>query len=176
MLISEAFPSKYLSAPDLRGQAVTATIAHLMSEKMDDGVAKPVMSFVGAKKTLILNITNAKTIAKLYGDNTEGWIGKQIEIFPALTEFKGETVDCIRVRGPVLPAVAAQAPLNHPATIQASPMGQPLTAQAPLGQAAATQAVTAPPSTAPAAPPPVPPAAPAPADVAGLDPDDPIPF
>lgn len=59
---------------------------------------KPIVSFVGEKKKLALNKTNGKTIAKLYGTDTDNWKGKWIKLFATTTEFGGETVDCIRVR------------------------------------------------------------------------------
>ncbi len=47
---------------------------------------------------LLLNKTNAKTIARLYGNNPSAWVGKLIALFPATTSVGGEDVDCIRVR------------------------------------------------------------------------------
>ena len=112
MLISQAFPSsKYLSAADLKGQTVTVMIAHVMSESIEErggeSRPKPVVSFNGAKKSLVLNKTNANSIVKLYGDDTDAWVGKQVELFPAVADYMGESVDCIRLRGPVLPAAVA---------------------------------------------------------------------
>lgn len=59
---------------------------------------KPMLSFVGEKKKLALNKTNGKTIAKLYGKDTDEWAGKWITLYATTTDFGGETVDCIRVR------------------------------------------------------------------------------
>lgn len=50
---------------------------------------------------LLLNKTNAKTIARLYGNNPAAWAGKLITLFPATTSVGGEDVDCIRVRNEV---------------------------------------------------------------------------
>lgn len=59
---------------------------------------KPGVSFKGEPKKLALNKTNGKVIAKLYGRDTDDWIGERITIFATTTEFGGETRDCIRVR------------------------------------------------------------------------------
>lgn len=59
---------------------------------------KPVLSFRGKTKKLAINKTNGKIIAKLYGKDTDAWLGKLITIFPTTTKFGGETVDCIRVK------------------------------------------------------------------------------
>lgn len=50
---------------------------------------------------LLLNKTNAKTIAKLYGNSPAAWVGKLISLFPSTTSVGGEDVDCIRVRNSV---------------------------------------------------------------------------
>jgi len=50
---------------------------------------------------LLLNKTNAKTIAQLYGNKPGLWAGKLITLYPTTTEMAGDTVDCIRVRNSV---------------------------------------------------------------------------
>lgn len=50
---------------------------------------------------LLLNKTNAKTIAQLYGKRPADWVGKWIQLYPTTTEVGGETRDCIRVRNQV---------------------------------------------------------------------------
>jgi hypothetical protein len=62
--------------------------------------SKPVLYVDDAQKGLVLNKTNAITIVNSYGDDTGNWTGKDIQVFPTTTEFKGETVDAIRVRIP----------------------------------------------------------------------------
>lgn len=47
---------------------------------------------------LLLNKTNAKTIAQLYGKRPADWVGKWIALYPTTTEVGGETRDCIRVK------------------------------------------------------------------------------
>lgn len=59
---------------------------------------KPGVMFRDEPKKLALNKTNGKTIAKLYGKETEDWAGELITIYATTTEFGGETRDCIRVR------------------------------------------------------------------------------
>src|SRR6185369_3795312 len=59
---------------------------------------KPLVHFVGKKKPMVLNTTNAKAIAAMYGTNTDEWIVKSIAIYATKTSFAGEEVDCIRVR------------------------------------------------------------------------------
>ena len=59
---------------------------------------KPIIKFVGRDKTLALNKTNGKTIAKLYGKDGTKWAGKWIALFVSTVDYDGETRDCIRIR------------------------------------------------------------------------------
>ena len=100
----EIFPSKYLKAADLAGKPVVVTIASADLEHLKSGSgeeqAKTVLSFVGGKKTLPLNMTNWDSVADICGDDTADWIGKRIELYPTTTN-QGRSEACIRVREPV---------------------------------------------------------------------------
>lgn len=56
---------------------------------------------------LLLNKTNAQTIARMYGNNPKAWEGKLVTLFPSTTSVGGEDKDCIRVR-PKVPSQKAQ--------------------------------------------------------------------
>lgn len=56
---------------------------------------------------LLLNKTNAQTIARMYGNNPKQWEGKLVTLFPSTTSVGGEDKDCIRVR-PKAPSQKAQ--------------------------------------------------------------------
>lgn len=75
----------------------------------------PVLFFANtkSKKGMVLNSTNAKTIAKLYGRHVEGWVGKPIAIFATKTLAFGEEVECLRIRpiAPPLPKSSESAKL-----------------------------------------------------------------
>lgn len=109
MKVSEAFPSKYLKAVDLNDQDIVATIKSVIMENIgqaDDPQEKLVLYFTDQDKGLVCNKTNAGVIAKLYGDDTESWIGKQVTLWPNHdVEFKGEIVSAIRIRSR-LPAIS----------------------------------------------------------------------
>jgi hypothetical protein len=111
------FPSLYLGAHDLQGRDVALTIRRVVAEevKTEKGSErKAIVYFVetGKKakpgeeeKRLVLNKTNAKTVAKLYGSEMNDWTGKRITLFPSRVSAFGEEVEAIRVR-PVPPAPA----------------------------------------------------------------------
>ena len=103
MNTNDMFPSNYIKASDMQGQARRLIMDHVESEEIGEDI-KPILYFQGAKKGLVLNKTNANLIASTYGPETDGWTGKEIELFPTQTEFKGQTVDCLRVRRYVPPA------------------------------------------------------------------------
>lgn len=96
----------FLYAYDLQGRDVTVTIEKVVAGELTSTggkkTRKPVVHFVGKSKPLALNATNAKTIASLYTNMTESWIGKRITIYPTDTQMNGETIECIRVR-PTVP-------------------------------------------------------------------------
>jgi hypothetical protein len=109
MNVNEIYPAnKSLKAEDLKGHSVKVTIENYEVKKFDNG-NKIVLKFTGKEKTLVVNKTNAKIIASAYGEDTDGWVGKAIEIYPDKTMFGSDLVDCIRVRIPAPPAAAGQA-------------------------------------------------------------------
>lgn len=100
MNINDAFPSDYLKADDLKGSNVTVTIESVSIEEIGQGQqkeAKLVLSFIGKKKRLVCNKTNAKTIAGLYGPEMDAWKGQSIILSPREVEFQGDMVWAIRV-------------------------------------------------------------------------------
>jgi hypothetical protein len=95
----ESSSNKYLKAADLNGREVTLKIASLQMETFGkEADEKPVLSFDRTEKRLALNKTNARTIASMYGKESDGWIGKTITLFPTTTEYAGDMVACIRIR------------------------------------------------------------------------------
>jgi hypothetical protein len=97
VMISEAYPSNYLKAADLRGTTVRATISNVEMEKLGNDT-RPVVYFQNKEKGLVLNKTNANNISLVYGDDTDDWIGKAIQLYPTMTDYQGRSVECIRVK------------------------------------------------------------------------------
>lgn len=96
------FPNEYISAPELKERDVALTIASVTSEmlKAKKGADKKalVMRFNGTTKKLVVNKTNADTIATLHGPKAELWPGKRITLYPTHCMAFGERVECIRIR------------------------------------------------------------------------------
>ena len=102
MRMSSAFPSKYLKAADLQDRHITVTMSHVSMEKiaMDSEEVKPVLYFEGKSKGLVLNKTNSETIARVYGDESDQWLGKPIILYSAMVQFKSEMVEAVRIKIP----------------------------------------------------------------------------
>jgi hypothetical protein len=100
MKMTAAFPSKYLKCTDLQGRAVGVVIDKVRMEDVGDGESKPVLTFQGRSKGVVLNKTNASVISSVYGDDSEDWCGKPLELYPDKVSFQGRIVDAIRVRIP----------------------------------------------------------------------------
>ena len=112
MKITAAFPSRYLKAADIpTGRSIAVGIRKVVMEgvESDHGPAedKPVVYFEDKQKGLVLNRTNASVISESYGDETDVWIGKPLEIYATQTEFRGQMVPCLRLR---IPAAAPAVP------------------------------------------------------------------
>jgi len=116
MNINSAFPSKYLKVADLNDKKVRLTIAGVEMEQVDTKKPdQPVLYFRGQKKALVLNVTNKNFLVKLYGEETDNWIGQPIILKPAETEYAGDTVPCIRFDKPApVEAKVETKPANQP--------------------------------------------------------------
>jgi hypothetical protein len=99
MLISDAFPSEYLKAADLRGKQVRVVIDRIELREVGDD-QKPVLFFHGKDKGVVLNKTNANNIGVAYGDDTDEWTGKEVILYEAIVDFQGRSVKAIRIRLP----------------------------------------------------------------------------
>ncbi len=103
----EFFDTPYIGVWDLGGRDRVATITKVTSGAVggQQGKKEAKKAIVHTRefdKPFCCNVTNATTIAGMYGADTREWVGKRITLFPTTTEFARKTVDCIRVR-PTIP-------------------------------------------------------------------------
>ena len=92
--------SDYLKAEDIpKGKQVQLNIAGLEECQFTDG-NKLALSFRGTEKKLVLNKTNATSIASSLGDNAEAWVGNNICVYSTMVDFGGKMVPAIRVDMP----------------------------------------------------------------------------
>jgi hypothetical protein len=55
------------------------------------------MYFKGGIKPLVVNKTNATTLARAFGKDFEDWVGRRVEIRPETTMYGGKIVPAIRL-------------------------------------------------------------------------------
>jgi hypothetical protein len=100
----ETYSGTRLKAEDLEGkQPVILQILGVELVTFEDretGKNKKMfeLSFMGTDKTLTVNFTNASLLADLYGDDTEGWIGKGVCLFWHRVTFGQKLVGSIGMR------------------------------------------------------------------------------
>jgi hypothetical protein len=102
LLASQYDQSKFFRAEDLTEEKLLK-IKNVTEEMVGQGAdqsQKLVVWFTNSKKGLALNRTNNRTIRGAYGDDTAGWTGKIIAVFPTQADFRGRLVAALRVRIP----------------------------------------------------------------------------
>ena len=148
--IRNLFPKKYLDEPALGGQPRRVVIASVVVEQIgsDPPESKPVVRFAGLTLGLVLNKTNAATIAQSLGFNTDAWVGATLELRSEMVQFRGQVKPAIRVR------VLSSPPGVHVAATEAwsasAPQTQPSAAHGSAGGDGALPAAS--PTAAPATP------------------------
>jgi hypothetical protein len=104
----EMIQSKYLKGSDVP-EAVIVTIRGVKQVNIAKEDAEPeykwAVKFAEFDKPMILNATNIKIAEKGLGDETDAWIGKEIELhFDESVQFAGEMVGGLRFRRKQAPA------------------------------------------------------------------------
>jgi len=91
--------SDYLKADDLAGKSARVVISNVEDVEFDKGL-KPVLSFEGKKKRLVVNATNFDILCAGISNNTNDWVGHVIMLRGEKTSFRGKLVNSIRVSVP----------------------------------------------------------------------------
>ena len=97
---SEAFPSRFIKAADLKGGDIVVDIDSVKKEEVGDG-DKFVLYFAGKQKGLVLNATNWDAIEHLTGcSDTADWTGSKITLRAEPVSFRGQSTMGVRVKPP----------------------------------------------------------------------------
>jgi hypothetical protein len=116
LLASSYDQSKYFKAADLSAEK-KLKIKTVTEELVGQGAEQKKMLmlwFTNDERGLPLNRVNNRTIRGAFGDDTAGWTGRVIVVFPTSAEFRGTMVPCVRVRIPA-PKEATQPVRVEPA-------------------------------------------------------------
>lgn len=96
------FPSRFISADDLKGKDHTLVIDHFVEEefptKKDPNAWVKVMYFKGARKGIKLTPTIMNSVEELWGHHILGWIGKPITLYGTIENSFGKDWAVVRVR------------------------------------------------------------------------------
>lgn len=116
MKISTKAVSSYLSQTDVPAPI----LAEIDDVTIVDALRnKDVLHFADQRvKPLPLNLTNKRFLVGAFGDETDAWHGKAVEIYidPSVTDSKGQVTGGIRLRIPTGPRHGGG---NRPATVAA---------------------------------------------------------
>jgi hypothetical protein len=114
MKMNDAFPSKYLKASDVEDEPVYKIIKAEVEEVGPKKDEKVILYFRGVEKGLVLNKTNWKAIADQLGsDDTDSWIGSEIQLYSGTASFQGEEVEAIRIKKRLKKAAPSAAPAKE---------------------------------------------------------------
>jgi hypothetical protein len=90
----------FIKVDDVRDCSLQLQIADVKEGKFD----KLDVSFE-TSETLSLNATNTKILVHAYGPNSDGWIGKQIELTLGTVRFQNKPQETVIVK-PISPSIA----------------------------------------------------------------------
>lgn len=97
----KAYDFRFLSAEDLTGDVSVEIEDVVIDEVKSAHGTETVMAlkFKGAKKMMVCNKTNARTIASITGSsNTGDWIGQKITLTTVQVNAFGSVVPALRVK------------------------------------------------------------------------------
>ncbi len=100
--VSEMIESKYLKQADVEDDTLV-TIERVgkanVAKEGDEPEHKWLIKFAEFPKLMVLNATNIKRLARVCGDDTDDWRGKQVVLYvDPDVEFGGQVVGGLRVR------------------------------------------------------------------------------
>lgn len=95
------FKSQWFTAAELDGKDLEVTIEKVTIESVKNQGGEeecPTIHFKEHSKPLVLNKTNAKSIANKHGTDADEWVGKKVTLRESVTSFGGEEVPCVRIK------------------------------------------------------------------------------
>jgi hypothetical protein len=102
MKLTEMFPSNLLKAADVSdaGGEMPLTITKIEMKEFDGdkGKENKVVLFFGDNKQMVCNKTNGTTLAEMFGDDSDLWIGKTITLIVMNVDFSGKSTPAIRIK------------------------------------------------------------------------------
>jgi hypothetical protein len=98
MDILAAFPGKYRKALDFPRPQILVVDKVYKEQVGSEKETKPVVYFADDDpRGIIVNKTNANTLANILGRDTLAWKGKKIQVYSEKVQFGADMVDSIRM-------------------------------------------------------------------------------
>ena len=108
--VGKFFSGKFLKPVDLEQDSQIVEIQGGREHRFQDGEDKWICKFKEYSKPLPLNTINGKRLEAEWGDESDDWIGKKVELYRTQGEFRGEIMDVIRIRIPSQSAAPVEVP------------------------------------------------------------------
>jgi hypothetical protein len=108
MLVSQEFPSRFLSGDEINGHVVPVTIKEVKKETVKENPKDPqskdvpvfIVYFEGKERGVKLNKTRANEIKSVTGaDDTDHWVGQKVFLYTKPQRAFGELYNVIHIRG-----------------------------------------------------------------------------
>jgi hypothetical protein len=133
LFASDFDKSKYLRAEDVKQDKKfrIRAVTQEAFEREGGGEKKLVLWFSNDDRGLVLNKSNNRTLRGAFDDDTSGWVGKVIAVFPTKTDFRGRMVNALRVRIPPPKEAAASASNGDGAAAATDPELEPAPVKSP---------------------------------------------
>jgi hypothetical protein len=102
--VSDVYSGEYVTAAQLQGRRATAQIVQVETEPVgQEQQLKLVLTLKNADgrmwpKRVVLNKTNSLILASAYGDETNDWAGRNIEIWAEPVQFQGRIVQGVKIQ------------------------------------------------------------------------------
>lgn len=109
---NELIPSTYLAATDFSAPEVV-TIAKVYQDHVGQGMdreLKTLIEFAEKDKPYITNKTALNFCFDYLADDSDAWVGKQVQIITPMIEYQGKAKPAIRLSLVPAPEVEAAAP------------------------------------------------------------------
>jgi hypothetical protein len=98
MNIHDAYPSSYMNGKNTES-GTSLVIREVKEETVGkDNVTRPVLHWSDTEQLpLVLNKTNAMTLADMFGKETDTWRGCQVQVNVEKVAYMGEVHDAVRL-------------------------------------------------------------------------------
>ena len=102
MKLSEMYPSNLLKAQDVTdaGGEMELTIENIEIKEFENDNGKerkPIIHFAEGKQ-MVCNKTNGNLLGEMFGDESDGWLGKKITLIVQEVDFAGKRTPAIRIK------------------------------------------------------------------------------